>query len=184
MKLYTKTGDTGESGLANGQRAAKDDLVFEVLGTLDETNSWIGLSLTLVEDTKLRHDMMRIQDQLLMIGALIAGSKKVKFDNKEIFWLEKRIDQYQSEFGTNWYKKFLLPGGTELAARLDVTRAVSRRAERLLVTWIRGNSDQQVLQQYLNRLSDYLFALRCYINHSMKYEETKFQPKYLEMMKK
>jgi cob(I)alamin adenosyltransferase len=183
MKLYTKTGDTGESGLASGHRMSKDSLVFEVLGTLDELNAWLGYSVAMIEDAALRQDLMRIQDQLLIIGAVIAGSKKVLFDASEIHWLEKEIDQYQSQFGEDWYKKFLLPGGTEHAARIDVTRTVCRRAERLVVTWSKQEIQHPELQQYINRLSDYLFALRCFINHSMKFEETQFTPKYLEMLK-
>lgn len=181
MKLYTKTGDEGLSNLANGQRLAKDSTVFDVLGTIDECNSWIGFSISIVEDSKLRKHLMRIQDQLLIIGGVIAGSKKVKFHVSEITWLEKEIDRYQAIFGEEWYKKFLLPGGTELAARLDITRTVCRRAERVLVEF---DAEQHFLKirKYFNRLSDYLFALRCFINHSMRYEETQFQPKYLKQL--
>lgn len=184
MKLYTKTGDKGESGLASGHRLSKDDLIFEVLGTIDELNAWIGLTVTLIETPALRKDLMRIQDQLLMIGAVVAGSKKVEFDESEIMWLEKEIDVYQGQFGENWYQKFLLPGGTELAARLDVSRTVCRRAERMCVRWTHDNQKILHPQKYLNRLSDYLFALRCYTNHVMKYEETQFSPKYLKVFEK
>ena len=183
MKLYTKTGDEGLSSLANGQRLAKDSAVFEVLGTIDECNSWLGFSISIIEDSKLRQQLMRIQDQLLIIGGVVAGSQKVKFRASEITWLEKEIDRYQAEFGEDWYQKFLLPGGTELASRLDIARTVCRRSERILVQFDAGKKFVKV-RMYLNRLSDYLFALRCFINHSMKYEETQFQPKYLKQLGK
>lgn len=184
MKLYTKTGDNGESGLASGHRLPKSDQLFEVLGTIDELNSWLGLSLTKVEEEKLRHALMRIQDQLLIVGAIVAGSKNVEFKKNEVLWLEKQIDFYQSQFGEEWYKKFLLPGGTELAACLDVSRTVCRRAERVFISYSEKISQHQSIQKYLNRLSDYLFALRCFINHTVKYQETQFKPKYLKMIEK
>lgn len=184
MKLYTKTGDAGETGLANGKRLSKADEVFELLGTLDELNSHLGLSLTEVEEKKIRKELLRIQDQLLIIGAVIAGSSKVTFQSSEVRWLEKHIDSYQQQFGDDWYQKFLLPGGTELAARLDVARTVCRRVERFMVRYPSGFPQRKILQKYLNRLSDYLFALRCFVNHQAGYEESEFTPKYLEMFGK
>lgn len=178
LKLYTKTGDKGESGLANGQRLSKSALVFEVLGTFDELNAHLGLSVV-PADAATRLELMRLQDTLLIIGAQVAGSTKVALEPTEITWLERRIDFYQQNTRSDWYTKFLLPGGTELAARLDVARTVCRRAERLLTQLTETSSVSVDIPAFINRLSDYLFALRCYVNAQAGYEEKEFSPRYL-----
>lgn len=188
IKLYTKTGDKGESGLADGVRATKSDLVFEVLGGLDELNSHLGV--TLVEAKKsinsklqITNELMKVQNNLLVLGAVVAGSEKVKMKESDVDFLEERIDYYQKNTREDWYTKFLLPGGTELAARIDVARAVARRVERVMVGYKIQNSKLKITnnkvlvieQKYLNRLSDYLFALRCFVNSAEGYEESKFE---------
>ena len=137
IKLYTKSGDKGESGLGRGERLLKSDLVFEVLGTIDELNTFIGLAVSEATNTKqekLRRELQRVQNMLLNCGAVVGSGKDTTVEiEREVAWLEKKIDKYQAGFGDDWYKRFLLPGGTELAARIDVCRAVCRRAERVLV---------------------------------------------------
>lgn len=181
LKLYTKTGDKGESGLANGRRLSKSSLIFEVLGTLDELNAHLGLSVV-VADASIRPELMRIQDTLLIVGAQIAGSTKVVLEDKEIAWLESRIDYFQQNTRSDWYTKFLLPGGIESAARLDVARTVCRRAERLLAHLTQQASLPELVGPFINRLSDYLFALRCYTNAKAGYEEKEFSPRYLQSL--
>lgn len=182
LKLYTKTGDKGESGLANGRRLRKSDLIFEVLGTLDELNAHLGVCVV-VSDQKARPELMRLQDTLLIIGAQIAGSTKVALEPTEIAWLEERIDYYQQHTRSDWYTKFLLPGGTELAARLDVARTVCRRTERLLARLHQETAVTADISAFINRLSDYLFALRCYVNSKANYKEVEFSPRYLRSLK-
>ncbi len=208
LKLYTKTGDKGESGLADGQRLSKSELIFEVLGTIDELNSNIGFGVIEAKEP-YRQELLQIQDYLMIIASEIAGSKKVALEPQAIRQLEKRIDVYQQETRVDWFTKFLLPGGTEMAGRLDLARTVCRRLERLVVRYsnqgfmdgaqlnwapqVHTNIKKQntnpalsgvpaKITQYLNRLSDYLFALRCFVNSQAGYEEKEFHPKYLDAL--
>jgi len=199
IKLYTKTGDGGESGLGSGQRLPKSDPVFEVLGTIDELNSWLGVcvvqakkitnhklqitnksktSNSKFETKQTVQELQRVQEMLLKCGASVGANKDFKKEiEQEVTWLEGRIDHYQSQFGDDWFKRFLLPGGTELAARIDVARSVCRRAERIFVSDSRQPTadSNKSIGQYLNRLSDYLFALRCWVNEQAGYDEQEFE---------
>ncbi len=175
--LYTKTGDTGQSSVINSPRLPKDDPLFEAIGTLDELNAHLGSAAT-VTDSKLRSELLTIQDKLLTIGGLLAGSREVSLLPSDISFLESRIDFYQANTNKDWYHRFLLPGGTEPAARLDIARTVCRRAERRLTTLFKSKSDKTsppLMQAYLNRLSDYLFAARCFVNSQANYTETQFR---------
>jgi cob(I)alamin adenosyltransferase len=185
ISVYTKTGDKGESGLANGQRLAKSDPIFEVLGTLDELNSHLGLCVVKLSQMSSSRRMrsvsaseiqllLDIQDTLFHVGAEVAGSTKTSLQAKKIVDLEKEIDHTQTLMGDNWYQKFVLPGGCESAAQLDVARAVCRRCERLLVSYSEHHTIRQELLQYLNRLSDYLYVLRCFENLNSGKQENVF----------
>jgi cob(I)alamin adenosyltransferase len=180
LKLYTTTGDTGTSGLADGRRLPKSDPIFEVLGQIDELNSAIGFSVSIAED-ETRHELMKIQHQLFDAGAMIAGSNQVELKIDNITNLEKQIDFYQLNTSPDWYKNFLLPGGTELAARLDLARTTCRRLERTINTHLDRlkieNCKLKIVLVYFNRLSDYLFALRCFVNSKAKYSEHHVHPK-------
>ncbi|MEP7167712.1 MAG: cob(I)yrinic acid a,c-diamide adenosyltransferase [Candidatus Woesebacteria bacterium] len=171
ISVYTKTGDKGESGLANGQRLGKDELIFEVLGTLDELNSHVGLCVVKVTQETI---LLEIQDTLFHIGAEIAGSHKTKLEEKKIQTLEGEIDRLQSLMEDNWYQKFLLPGGSEPGAYLDIARTVCRRCERLVVVYSKQTPVSTHILHYMNRLSDYLYVLRCFVNHSQGIAETIF----------
>lgn len=176
IRLYTKGGDKGVSGLADGKRLTKSDPVFGSLGTVDELNSSLGWCAVVAKE-KVRVEILEIQDILLKVGAIVAKSNKVRSEQKWITLLERRIDFYQLKTRKGWHKRFLLPGGIELAARLDLTRAICRRAERRIVSL-----DQKRLGKilvFMNRLSDYLFALRCWVNSKANYHERKFRPTYL-----
>lgn len=183
ISVYTKTGDAGESGLANGVRLPKSDAIFEVLGTLDELNAHIGLCVIHMQS---RHLLLDIQDTLFHIGAEIAGSAKTKLDSKKINELEKEIDSLQEELGEHWYQKFLLPGGCESAGHLDVARTVCRRCERLVICYCQDHIVSVAIRQYLNRLSDYLYILRCFENLESGTEESVFDTKgsYTKKLKK
>lgn len=182
LKLYTKTGDKGQSNVLSGVRTPKHHALFDLLGTIDELNSWVGHCVTQVEDKNLKTELNQIQTNLLTCGALVAGSNKVNLNSNAVDVLESRIDYYQANTADEWYKKFLLPGGSELSSRIDITRTVCRRCERVASFYAQSDdhnhytneTDLVVIQQYLNRLSDYLFALRCYVNSVVGYKETKF----------
>jgi cob(I)alamin adenosyltransferase len=161
ISVYTKTGDKGESGLANGKRLPKDDEIFEILGTLDELNSHLGHCAVKLTD---KHMVLDIQDTLFHIGAEVAGSHKTRLEGTKVTQLEKEIDTLQSWMDDNWYQKFLLPGGSESGALLDIARTVCRRCERLIVGYSRKEKVSVHILHYMNRLSDYLYVLRCFVN--------------------
>lgn len=186
IQISTKTGDKGETGLASGHRLAKDAQVFEVVGTLDELNSWLGVVLTQYEplhmtslhkstNKQLIDRLYHIQNTLFYIGAEIAGSPTAKFEDQELSELEEWSDSLQQQMAANWTTQFLLPGGTQLGAWLDVTRTVCRRCERVLISYSREVAVRPILLQYLNRFSDYLYVIRCYVNQELSYQEKPFQ---------
>ncbi len=185
ISISTKTGDKGESGLANGTRVGKDALIFDVLGTLDELNSWIGLSLTSIDASLKGHRdfLFQIQDTLFYIGAELAASPTTRFDTAALEVLDTKCEQLQHAMEDNWVTKFLLPGGTAAAAQLDVTRCVCRRLERLLVSLHQKEPLRSELLAYINRLSDYFYVLRCFINLQADYKEHPFDSSYSPFFK-
>lgn len=185
ISISTKSGDKGESGLANGSRLGKDALIFEVLGTLDELNSWIGLSLTAIDPSLQAHRdfLFQIQDTLFYIGAELAASPKATFDQSQLKILDKKCTDLQQSMEDSWVTKFLLPGGTSAAAHLDVTRCVCRRVERLIVALHKTSPVRPELLAYINRLSDYFYVLRCLINLNSKYQEHPFDASYTPFFK-
>jgi cob(I)alamin adenosyltransferase len=176
LSVSTKTGDKGESGLANGQRLSKDALIFEVLGTQDEVNSWLGLAIAKLGEQFEAHKnfLLEIQDTLFYVGAELAQSPKAKLQKAALTKLEKHSTELQEKMEDGWTTQFIYPGGSEPAAILDLARSVSRRLERLIVELSRQQPVSELILQYINRLSDYLFVLRCYVNHQVEYHEKKF----------
>lgn len=186
IKISTKTGDRGETGLASGHRLAKDAQVFEVVGTLDELNSWLGVVIAQYEpvqatlldksaDAQVKERLYHIQNTLFYIGAEIAGSPSATLADTELRQLEDWSDALQQQMAANWTTQFLLPGGTKIGAWVDIARTVCRRCERVLVSYSHEVSMRPLLLQYLNRLSDYLYILRCYVNQELAYQEKPFQ---------
>ncbi len=169
-KIYTRSGDDGYTffPLFKGTRVSKDHIVLEVIGTIDELNSFIGLAKSLLpEDNKLNNvvdELKHIQNKLFHLGSMIAGySGKARIVEEDVKWLEEKIDSISDEINL---KEFVLPGGHPAAAALHVARTVCRRLERRLVSLMKllpGLIDPIILK-YVNRLSDYLFVLSLYIN--------------------
>lgn len=177
ISVSTKTGDQGESGLANGQRVSKDHPLFFVVGTLDELNSWLGLVVVKLDNSFPEHKdfLLEVQSNLFYIGAEVALSPNTEFKDTALTKLEKFSEDLQKSLQADWYQKFVLPGGTETGAILDIARTVCRRCERVAVKATKeGCEIRPVIFKYLNRLSDYLFVLRCFVNHSMEFEEKQF----------
>lgn len=114
---------------------------------------------------------------MFYVGAELAKAKNTKLEGRLVKQLEKESDNLQNLLAKDWHTKFLLPGGTELGAYLDITRTVCRRAERSLVQLSQKDTVRPVVLQYFNRLSDYLYVLRCHINHTLEYQEKQFQKK-------
>ncbi len=175
LNVSTKTGDQGKTSLASGERLSKSDPIFAVIGTIDELNSWLGLVAAKFESEFKTHRkfLYEVQDTLFYVGAEIAGSKKF-LTEKQLSKIEKRSATLQTLMAGDWHSKFLLPGGTELGAYLDITRTVARRVERLMVAQNERQPIRSILLKYLNRLSDYLYVLRCYVNHAVEYREQEF----------
>lgn len=164
-KLYTRTGDQGETGLVDGSRVAKDSVRVAAYGEVDELNSQLGLIRTMAEQAKLAEltqQLSTIQNELFDIGSALAtpsGFTKYKpfqVNAEHISRLEKWIDAAVAQ--TPELKSFVLPGGTLLNAQLHIARAVCRRAERSLITLHRDQPTQELQLVYINRLSDLLFA--------------------------
>jgi cob(I)alamin adenosyltransferase len=170
MKIYTKTGDQGETSLIGG-RVYKDDLQVEAYGTVDEANSIIGVAVSFLTDQEqeIKEELERIQHELFDCGGDLSmkegSEQKYPYKVREdmVTFLEEKIDQYMKEAPE--LERFILPGGTQAAAQLHVARTVVRRAERKVVSLARKQSINSAVRQYLNRLSDYLFALSRVVNH-------------------
>jgi cob(I)alamin adenosyltransferase len=176
QSISTKTGDAGESGLANGERLPKHDAVFEVVGTLDELNSCIGLVIAVLHESHPEHRafLLEIQDTLFYVGAELARSPKAKLTAAALNKLEMIAESLQESMKDEWTTKFLMPGGTVLAAHTDIARAVCRRAERIVVEYSEHQAVSPLVLRYLNRLSDYLYLLRCFFNLSAEVAEKQF----------
>ncbi|CEG21906.1 Cob(I)yrinic acid a,c-diamide adenosyltransferase [Planococcus massiliensis] len=168
MKIYTKTGDKGQTGLI-GARADKDAPRVEAYGTIDEVNSFIGKAMTELDAEKyadLLADLEAIQNELFDCGGDLADVRKepnYKMTEQPVEVLESRIDDLMEE--PPLLERFILPGGSPAAATLHIARTITRRAERQTVTLKKsGEEFPQVVQRYLNRLSDYLFAAARVVN--------------------
>ncbi|WP_026802199.1 cob(I)yrinic acid a,c-diamide adenosyltransferase [Pontibacillus halophilus] len=177
MKIYTKSGDKGETSLIYGDRVPKNDVRVDAYGTCDEANSMIGLSLSYLqkEDFLAKEDTLetlhRIQTILFHVGAELATpkGKKVKWQvtSEHIDELEAKIDEWDESLPQ--LQQFILPSGHEASSTLHVARTVVRRAERLSVAI--GDLENELVISYLNRLSDFLFVAARYVNAQLGGEE-------------
>ena len=163
MKLYTRTGDDGTTGLFGDRRVGKDTLRVEVCGTVDALNCAIGLALCVCGHAEIADVLHAVQERLFEVGADLAsppdeGSdpSSTRIGAGHVQAAEKQIDRLCEPLQP--MKHFILPGGGEPAARLHFTRAVCRRAERLCVSLSRSETVNRHIPVYLNRLSDLLFA--------------------------
>ncbi|MFD2867695.1 cob(I)yrinic acid a,c-diamide adenosyltransferase [Kurthia populi] len=170
MNIYTRTGDKGKTSIIGG-RVDKDDFRVEAYGTIDELNAIIGKAMTELDAEKfndLLDDLEKIQNELFDGGGDLANVMKerhYKLADEPIEEMEARIDVLMSEAPE--LQKFVLPGGSPAAATLHIARTVTRRAERLTVTLLKNAEEgdvSPVVQRYLNRLSDYLFAAALVVN--------------------
>ncbi len=174
MKLYTKSGDDGTTGLADGSRVRKTDLRVAANGDVDETSAAIGAVRAVCEQEELHEQLGRVQSHLFTIGAELAGAREAGgmtfIDDTVISQLEAWIDQAAD--ATPPLKNFVLPGGTPVAAALHVARCICRRAERAIVSASGPCAVRPEVLRYVNRLSDYLFAVARLSNHRDGHKET------------
>ena len=186
-KVYTRTGDEGETGLVGGRRIAKEHLRIEAYGTVDELNSVIGLSrsfLSQKEDSlhrdKLDLILEAVQQRLFDIGSELAtlpGDEyegQVKVKEADTQWMEEVIDLMNEDLEP--LKSFILPGGTPLNAFLHQSRTVCRRAERAILRLHRGETVSASIRTFINRLSDFLFVCGRWVAVKLNEEEVLWVP--------
>ncbi|MDE2436134.1 MAG: cob(I)yrinic acid a,c-diamide adenosyltransferase [Sphingomonadales bacterium] len=169
-KIYTRTGDDGTSGLVDGSRRAKHDARFEAIGAVDEANSALGVAVVALGAVHARFDLVRIQNDLFDLGADLAtpgsdfapSEMVLRIVPQQIDWIEKSIDALNA--GVPALTSFILPGGSEGAARVHVARAAVRRAERTMAALAAQEPVNPAALAYVNRLSDYLFVLARALN--------------------
>ena len=171
MKIYTKTGDEGETGLFGGDRVSKASLRVETYGEVDELNSVVGWARLAMENAELDALLNQIQSDLFEVGAELASTPERKekglmplIEESQVEMLERAIDHYQE--GPPALTSFVLPGGSEGAARFHLARCICRRAERSLVALGEREPIRGELYRYVNRLSDLLFTLARYATHA------------------
>ena len=178
MKIYTKTGDKGETALFGGGRVSKHHSRVEAYGTIDELNSILGVARAAGASPPTDAWLNTVQNQLFHLGADLATPLDAQADwvtrvsQREITWLENSIDQMDEELEP--LKNFILPGGTAAAANLQLARAVCRRAERLVVALAESETLGEYVLPYINRLSDWLFTLARYENMQADEPESKW----------
>ena len=165
MKIYTRTGDAGETGLLGGGRVRKSVLRVDTYGEIDELNACLGLVGSVLTDAETAHLVTGIQRNLFAMGARLADARsggastsdKTRFSEGNVQRLEQAIDKAEASLPP--LKAFIIPGGSEAGARFHLARAVCRRAERRLVALAAQEDVPPVFLAYLNRLSDLLFVL-------------------------
>jgi len=165
-RIYTKSGDKGETGLHNGERVSKSSDRIEAIGTIDELNSFIGLSMSEVIPIIIRNALHKVQHDLFDIGGELATPKTYTLQNNKVIYLEKVIDDLSSRLDI--LREFIIPGGYKTASQLHVARSICRRAERNCIAL--GNVNPATLK-YLNRLSDLLFTMARYLNACKGYKD-------------
>jgi cob(I)alamin adenosyltransferase len=181
MKVYTKTGDKGQTSLFGGKRVPKHDIRIDAYGTVDELNSYIGLIRDQDIDKQSIDTLIEVQDRLFTLGSILAtepGNTKVKVPQlyaEDILLLENEIDKMNEHLPE--MRSFVLPGGHTIVSYCHVTRCVCRRAERLISHLSENATIDPLVLQYLNRLSDYLFVLARKIVIDKEVKEVEWKPR-------
>lgn len=178
MRLYTRTGDKGKTSIIGG-RVEKDDIRVEAYGTVDEVNCFVGQAVTQLKPeifADVLVDLEKIQHELFDCGgdlANITKSRELKLTKESVEYLEKKIDELILEAPE--LERFILPGGAPAAASVHLARTVTRRAERLVVSLLKADPDvSDTALQFLNRLSDYFFALARVINFRLNLQDVEY----------
>lgn len=181
FKIYTKTGDKGETSLIGGVRVPKFHLRIESYGTVDELNSYVGLIIDGLNNPSTTKTLREIQDRLFTIGSVLASDpvkSKMKVPDvheADIELLEQEMDRMDVELPE--LKNFILPGGNIVASHCHVARCICRRAERIVVHLASETEVPEIIVRYLNRLSDYLFVLSRKIVHDTGGHEITWHPR-------
>ena len=178
MKIYTKTGDAGETGLFAGPRVLKDDPRIEAYGAVDELNAALGLVRSERLPPEVEQTLERVQSDLFAVGAELATPNPEQQGTAltnlaMVTYLERAIDNLEA--GLPPLKHFILPAGARGATLVHVARGICRRAERRVVTLMQAASVSPLIVQYLNRLGDYLFVAARFVNQETGASETIWQ---------
>jgi cob(I)alamin adenosyltransferase len=176
MKIYTKTGDSGKTSLNSPQRIPKNNIRVEAYGTIDELNSVLGIVMTHDFPDSIKLDIEKIMNLLFQVGSDLATpfespmDKKIKrIDENDISYLEKLIDDYDKELPE--LRNFILPGGSQPSAYINLARTVARRAERRIVALSDSEEINLNIIKFINRLADYLFVAARYVNLKLNIKE-------------
>ena len=181
FKVYTKTGDKGQTSLIGGTRLPKQHIRIETYGTVDELNSWIGLLRDQPIDGQSIKILLEIQDRLFTMGSLLAADpeknkmKLPEIKEEDIVLLEKEIDVMEETLPV--MKSFVLPGGHTTVSYCHLARCVCRRAERSVLRLAENEKVEDLIFKYLNRLSDYLFVLSRKLAQDLNAGETPWIPR-------
>lgn len=180
FKIYTKTGDKGETGLFGGKRLPKYHLRIEAYGTVDELNAHLGLVRDSIQNEEARTMLKEIQDRLFTIGANLASDPDKSMSTPDLLpadveALEQQMDQMDASLPQ--LKNFILPGGHPTVSYCHLARTVCRRAERQVVALAVNEPVDAIVLTYLNRLSDYLFVLGRKVAQDLGVEEVAWQPR-------
>ncbi|MBG9544492.1 cob(I)yrinic acid a,c-diamide adenosyltransferase [Cytobacillus firmus] len=178
MKLYTRTGDEGKTSIIGG-RVEKDDVRVEAYGTVDEVNCFVGQAMTQLDPAIFQdvlEDLEKIQHELFDCGGDLANvtkKRELKLTKDSVDYLETKIDRLIEEAPK--LERFILPGGAPASASIHIARTVTRRAERLVVSLKKADPDTSaVALKFLNRLSDYFFALARVINFRLNQKDVEY----------
>ena len=183
-RMYTRTGDKGETGLFSGERLPKNSLRIEAYGTVDELSSWIGYTRSSVDDSEVNAILERIQQDLFLVGAELAthpkksSPRKGQITEAMVKRLEGEIDRLDAELPA--LSTFIVPAGTQTASALHVARTIARRAERRTVTVTQNEKLNPELVPYLNRVSSLLFVLARIANKRAGVEEKRWALRLLQ----
>ncbi len=181
MKVYTKTGDKGETSLFGGKRVSKSNIRIEAYGTSDELNAWIGLIRSQEIESYHIKNLIEIQDRIFTLGAQLAADpdkpklKLPKIESQDIQNLEVAIDTMDKDLPQ--MTNFTLPGGNTVVSYCHIARTVCRRCERLIIALAQVAPVDELVIQYVNRLSDYLFVLSRKLTQELQVEEQYWIPR-------
>lgn len=169
-KVTTKKGDDGSTGMADGTRVQKSNLLIKAIGELDELNSWMGLMCSLDELNNHKEYLQSIQNRLFDIGGILTTKSEVPLDKQYLLSLEKKIDDLNHKLPD--LDNFIIPGGSKYSSFIHITRTVCRRTERSLIEANESKKIEQSCLIYINRLSDFLFVLARKVNLDSGKEES------------
>ena len=179
-KIYTKTGDRGQTSLMDGSRVPKSHIRVETYGTIDELNAVLGVTISELRnknyESKIKKELLSIQNDLFEIGSRLSNPS-VAIEKKFISYLENRIQEFEKEIDDMTEKlpvltNFILPGGGRAGAQLHITRTVVRRVERRIIALSQEEKVEEMFIKYFNRLSDLFFTMSRFVNFTEKKNET------------